>query len=189
MKLNQKPIEDMSYTEIFQEISKRQVLALMFHDSMYDLYDFLNLPGFKCWHKHQYLSESKEYLNTKHYFMSTHNKLLDTNDLDQFKSVIPTNWYGYTRFDLNSQSIKQYVESSFNEYRKWEEDTKKLYEELSQALFDLGYISDSEKANGLIQDVTEELKMIYKIMLKLKAANYDVIYILDMQHWFHKKYK
>lgn len=189
MIMNQKSTENMTCTEIFQEICKRQILALMFHDHMRDLYDFMNLPGFKCWHYHQYMSESEEFLATKHYFMSTHNKLLYVGDTGQPESVIPESWYKYTRLDVNAQTLKQYVEASFDSYKTWEEDTKHLYEECAKALMDMGNVADAEMVNRLIKDVTCELKMIYKIMLKLRTAGYDPIYILDIQHWLHKKYK
>ena len=184
-----KVISDMTCTEIFEHIGRRQVLALMFHDHMRDLYDFLNLHGFKCWHHHQYMSESEEFLKTKHYFMSTHNKLLNIGDTGQPESVIPESWYNYTRLDVTPQLLKQHVETSFNSYKNWEEETQALYQECSKALLDMGNIADAEKVNCLIKDVTCELKMLYKIMLKLRTTGYDVIYILDMQHWMHKKYK
>ena len=185
----EKAISEMNCTEIFEQIGRRQVLALMFHDHMRDLYDFLNLQGFKCWHHHQYISESEEFLKTKHYFMSTHNKLLDIGDTGQPESVIPDNWYGYTRLDVTPQLMKQYTESSFTSYKNWEEETKKMYQECYTALISRGNVADAEKVKCLIKDVNCELKMLYKIMLKLKASGYDTIYILDMQHWIHKKYK
>lgn len=161
----------------------------MFHDRMHDLYGFLNLPGFKSWHKHQYLSESEEFLNMKHYFMSTHNKLLNTDDPGQPEMVIPDTWYKYTRLDISPQIIKQYTELSFEEYKTWEEDTKKLYEECSKSLHNMGQIGDAQEVNRLIQDVTEELNDLYEIMIELKSTNYDVIHIFDIQHKLQKKYK
>lgn len=186
---NTKPISEMTCTEIFQEIGKHQILALMFHDHMKDLYDFLNLQGFKCWHKHQYTTESEAFIKTKHQFMCTHNKMLDIGDPGQPENVIPENWYNYTRLDVTPQLIKQYAESSFNTYKAWEEKTKALYEDYAKALMDMGNVADAQWVNCLVDDVTCELKMIYKVMLKLKATNYDIIYMLDMQHWLHKKYK
>ena len=184
-----KSTEDMTGTEIFQEIARRQVLALMFHDSMYDLYAFLGLTGFKCWHRHQYLSESQEFLNTKQYFMSAHNKLLDIGDTGKPKIVIPDSWYGYTRFDVTPQVVKQHIEASFNAYKTWEEESKHLYESCAKSLFDIGRVADSQKVKELVQDVTEELDELYKVMLKLKASNYDIIYILELQPEFDKKFK
>ena len=186
---NSKSTEDMTCTEIFQEIGKRQILALMFHDHMRDLYDFLNLSGFKCWHHHQYMTESEEFLKTKHYFMSTHNKLLNIGDTGQPKEIFPKSWYKYTRIDVTPQLVKQYVEESFNTYKSWEEDTKHMYEDFCKTLKDMGNIADANEVNRLVEDVTCELKMLYKVMLKLRAVGYDVVYILDMQSWLHKKYK
>lgn len=181
--------QTMSCTEIFQSIGKRQIQALMFHDQMYDLYDFLNLPGFKQWHRHQYMAESKEFLNTKKYFMSTHNKLLNLTSAEQPDSVIPASWYSYTRFDVTSQLVRQHTETSFNDYRCWEEDTKLMYQELSKMLLDTGHVADANMVDSLIADVTSELEALYDTLLRLKATNYDSVYILDIQDSIYKKYK
>lgn len=186
---NQKSIESMTCTEIFQTIAQRQVLALMFHDQMCDLYDFLSLQGFKRLHRHQYLSESEEFLNVKQYFMTAHNKLLDIGDTGQPEKVIPENWYGYTRLDVTPQIVKQNIELSFKAYKTWEEDTKRMYEACSKALFDMGLVADSEEVNRLIKDVSKELELIYDTMLRLKASGYDIVYTLELQDWFKKKYK
>lgn len=184
-----KLVSDMTCTEIFEEISRHQVLALMFHDHMQELYDFLNLPGFKCWHRHQYMSESEEFVNTKHYFMSTHNKLLKIDDPGQPIRVIPETWYSYTRLEMTPQLLRQHTEASFSAYKTWEESTKNLYEECSKSLHNMGQIGDAQEVNRLIQDVTEELNDLYKVMIELKSTNYDVIHIFDMQQKLQKKYK
>jgi hypothetical protein len=179
----------MTCTDIFKEIAKRQITALMFHDQMRDLYDFLGLSGFKRWHQHHYIAESKEFHKLKHYFMSTHNKLLDAEGTKEPISVIPDDWYNYTRMDVTPQLRKQHVEASFEAYKTWEEETKKCYEEYSKALYDMGNVADALKVDCLVKDVTCELKHLYKWMLKLKAVNYDMNFILEIQPCFHKKYK
>lgn len=181
-------ISDMNYVEIFEEIAKRQILALMFHDHMRDLYDFLNLSGFERWHNHQYISESEEFINTKRYFMSAHNELLKLDDPGEPEFIIPENWYNYTRKDVNPQVLKQYAEISFDAYKSWEEHTKSLYESCSKSLIDMGNISDSLWVEQLIKDVSSELDMLYSVMLRLRASNYDVVYMLDIQQELHKKY-
>lgn len=187
MKINS--TENLSPNDIFRDIVKHQILALMFHDQMRDLYDFLNLSGFRAWHEHQYINESKEFLCTKSYFMKTHNKLLDISDTGQPKIAIPENWYKYNRFDVTSQLLRQYTEISLNEYKVWEEDTKRIYEEYSKALFTMGYIADSEKIQQLIRGVSQELNEIYEVMLKLRSTEYDAVYILDIQDKICKKFK
>lgn len=181
-------MKNMSVTEIFQEISKRQILALMFHDSMYDLYSFLNLPGFKQWHKYQYIEESKEFLETKQYFVDVHNRLLDLDSPGQPKLVVPDSWYDGTRFDVTSQIMKQYIESSFNNYRIWEEESCSIYEACAKELLDMGNVSDYAWVSKLIEDVKTELKEIYKYMLKLRATNYDMPYIMEIQGKLSKQY-
>ena len=176
-------------TEIFQEIAKRQILALMFHDSMYDLYSFLNLSGFKQWHKHQYLSESKEFLETKKYFADVHNKIINIENPGEPKLVVPESWYEHTRFDVTPQVIKQYVESSFNAYRNWEEESCAVYESCANELLNNGNVSDFAWVQKLIEDVQTELKDVYECMLKLRYSNYDSVYILDLQKEIRKKYK
>lgn len=178
----------MCAAEIFQQISKRQVQALMFHDQMYDLFGFLNLKGFRQWHRHQYKTESDQFLNTKEYLMSTCNRLLDISDAGQPKLYIPESWYEYTRFEVTPQLIKQYTELAFNKYKDWEEDTKRIYEEFSKSLLDMGNVADAEMVNCLIKDVTCELNDLYGVLLRLKAVNYDIIYMLDMQPEFLDKY-
>ena len=74
--------------EIFQRITNRQIEALMFHDKMSDMYNFLGLSGFKRMHECQYFSESAEFKKTKKYFMTNHNMLLEEADV-QAKQYIP----------------------------------------------------------------------------------------------------
>lgn len=184
-----KSASEMTCTEIFQEISKRQITALMLHDQLKDLYDFLGLPGFKCWHYHQFIQESKGFQKLKHYFVSTHNKLLNHAKTEQPKQLIPDDWYNYTRMDVTPQLRKQYVEMSFEVYKDWEEETKRCYEEYSKALYDMGKTADACRVECLVNDVSCELKQLYKWMIKLKASGYDAGYILDIQSYFHKRYK
>ena len=65
-----------SCKELFEKIVNRQIAALMFHDKMADLYDFLGLYGFKRVHEYQYLSESIAFRGVKRYFINHHNMLL-----------------------------------------------------------------------------------------------------------------
>lgn len=121
--------------------------------------------------------------------MSVHNRLLDINDPGQPDPVIPPTWYNYTRLDINPQLVRQHVESSFDEYRNWEEETKKQLEDYAKALIEMGHIADAEQINRLIQDVSKELQELYSVLVRLKAVDYDIVYILDIQDKIQKKYK
>lgn len=119
---------------------------------------------------------------------ATHNKLLNCNS-EAPASVVPEDWYNYTRMDVTAQLRKQYVESSFEAYKTWEEETKHCYEDYSKALCEMGNMADAAKVDCLIKDVTCELKTIYKYLIKLRAVGYDMNYILEIQSCIHKKYK
>ena len=57
--------EPKSCKDVYALINNRQTVALMFHDEMADLFDFLGLRGFKRMHEYQYMAESVEHRKTK----------------------------------------------------------------------------------------------------------------------------
>lgn len=174
--------------EIFQRITNRQIEALMFHDKMSDMYNFLGLSGFKRMHECQYFSESAEFKKTKKYFMTNHNMLLEETDV-QAKQYIPQDWFNYDKFDVSAQIKRQYTEKTFEEYRNWERETKWIYETAYQELMQLGVVSDAEFVSCLICDVSHELECLEKIYIKLKAIDFNMMYISEMQYDIHEKYK
>ena len=46
--------------DIFDEINKRYVAAMMIHGQMADYFNFLGLKGYKRLHEYQFLTESLE---------------------------------------------------------------------------------------------------------------------------------
>lgn len=177
-----------SCKEIFEKIVSRQVTALMFHDNMADLYDFLGLVGFKRMHEYQYLSESIEMRGIKRYFINHHNMLLEEPHITQ-ENVIPTDWIGHTRNDVNVQTRRQYVEKSVEDYCEWEKDTKCCLEECAKNLLDMGAIADFNKVQELIKDVDKELKKAERLYIKLCSVDFDPVYTMEIQPEIHEKYK
>ena len=177
-----------SCKEIFEKIVSRQVTALMFHDNMADLYDFLGLVGFKRMHEYKYLSESIEMRGIKRYFINHHNMLLEEPHVTPEK-VIPTDWIGHTRNDVNIQTRRQYVEKSVEDYCEWEKDTKCCLEECAKTLLDMGAIADFNKVQELIEDVDKELKKAERLYIKLCSVDFDPVYIMEIQPEIHEKYK
>ena len=82
--------------EAYKRVNQRQVTALMFHDQMADLFDFLGLMGFKRMHEYQYFTEAAEHRGTKRYFINHHNRLLPEDGVEELE-VIPDTWYRYSR--------------------------------------------------------------------------------------------
>lgn len=180
---------EMSCSEIFQEINKRQIIALMFHDELADLYDFLGMNGFKRMHEYQYFAESAEHRGLKRYYINHHNKLLPEVDIHYDKELARLDWYRYSRMDVTSQAKKQTIESTFEKYNKWETETKQFYEDCAKKLFDMNMLADFNKVNDLIKDVDDELKRLDRLLLSLKACNFNEVYILSIQDGLHDKYK
>lgn len=177
-----------SCIDIYSHINSHMITALMLHDQMADLYDFLNLHGFKRMHEYQHLSESITRRKLKRYVLNHHNKLIKDANIENPK-VIPIEWYDYTRFDVTPQVRQQSLKKSFLRYKDWESQTKILYNSTSKMLFDNGHISDYQYISGILKDVDDELKYLERLMLKLESCEYDIDYVLVIQDELHEMYK
>lgn len=174
--------------QVFQILDSRQIKALMFHDQMADIFDFLGLMGFKRMHEYQYLVESAEHRSLKRYFINHHNELFPESQIDAI-SVIPSDWYNYSRMDVTPQVRGQYVEKLLDDYCEWENDTKKLYETCAKKLFDAGNISDFNKVNCLVNDVDCELKSADRLRILLGSVEFNPVYIASIQDELHEEYR
>ncbi len=177
----------MTVNEIFAKISEHQQAGIEFHFEMADYFDFLSLQGFKRLHEYQFLSESAERRGLHRYYSNHFQKVLKTI-LPTFEEVIPTNWYNYTRQDVDIETKRKAVKTSFEMWISWEKETLGLYEKCFKELIALDKIVASNKINSLICDVDMELKKAEKLKLELQAVNYDLIYIVELQDKLHKEY-
>lgn len=174
--------------EVFNEISKRMVQGLMFHEQMADYFDFLNLHGFKRWHENRYIEESCNMRGIHRYAINHCNKLVYDGEI-KGTQYIPTSWYNYTRTDVDASTRKQAVKEAFEKWYSWEKETKELYEKLFKKLTDSNKIADANKVNEIIKAVDMELKQVLRKMLEYKAVDYDMAYILYQQPELHEKYE
>lgn len=173
--------------EVFNVINTRQIIALMFHDEMADLFDFLGLRGFKRMHEYQYLAESAKHRALKRYYLNHHGMLLPGEELDSV-DVIPDDWYQYNRMDVTPSIRKQSVQKALEQYLDWERGTKELYEKCASYLIAWKKIADFNKVNELVKDVDMELKYLERLCIELKAVDYDTAYIEILQDKYHEKY-
>lgn len=180
--------EPKSCKEVYSTINARQIKALMFHDEMADLFDFLGLRGFKRMHEYQYLVESTEHRALKRYYLNHHGMLLPDEEIEPI-DVIPDDWYQYNRMDVTPQVRKQAVQRSMEQYREWERSTKELYEKCCAYLITWYKVADFNKVNDLLKDVDMELKCLERLCIELKAVDYDCSYIEVLQDIYHEKYK
>lgn len=174
--------------EIFSEIKRRQIAALMFHEQMADYFDFLSLQGYKRLHEYQYFTESAEFRHISRYFINHHGKLL----LEGFEgeiNPIPAAWLTANRMAVGKSTKQKAVEDGFNMYREWESGTKATYERYASRLRELGHEADVIFVDELVEDVDHELKCLDRIILDLISTGYDMVYIVESQKAIHDKYK
>lgn len=180
--------EPTTCEEVYKLISSRQSTALMFHDNMADLFDFLGLNGFKRMHEYQYLVESAEHRALKRYYLNHHGKLLPEEEPHPV-SVIPSDWYKYTRMDVTSSVRRQAVKTAFEQYYEWEAETKELYSTAAVHLMNWHKVADFNKVNGLLMDVDKELKYLERLIIRMSSVDYDPVYVDTLQDEYHEKYK
>lgn len=176
------------YQEIFADINTRQITALMFHDEMADLFDFLGLRGFKRMHEYQYLTESCEHRALKRYYINHHGRMLYNDGVPPVE-VIPEDWYQYDRMEVPSGVRKQSVQKAMEQYKTWESDTKALYEKCAMYLLNWGHTADFHKVQDLVRDVDVELKYLERLCLELKAVDYSSDYLFMLQDRYHDEYE
>lgn len=174
--------------EIFNKISARQIKAIMKHQQWADIFDFLGLNGEKRWQEYRALSEFVEMRGIHRYALNHCNKLIQNISVDVVNEI-PSNWFNYTRLDVDNETRKNYVKKIYEDWFKWETETKGFLEEQFKTLTENHKIADANKVNCLIEDVDQELKHLTRKLIEYKAVNYDLDYIMYCQPEMHEYYK
>ena len=170
----------MTADEIFSKIATHMIEGLMFHSQMAEYYEFLGLNGYSQCHEYHFLEESKSYNKLVVSFIDCFNKLLSPTRAED-PGIIPTNWYKYSRMDVDMNTKRMAVKTGLEQWVNWEKTTKKLYQNMYQELININEVAAAEKVVELIKDVTEELKDAEQYLLNKKATDYDMVNIIDEQ--------
>ena len=178
-----------SEDEVFEVMINHLTKGVKFHDRMMDLYGFLGLYGFKKMHEYQYYSEAIGRREAKCYVMEHMDLLIKDNCDETGLDFIPQSWYGYTRHDITSEARKQYIAPSFQGYKQWEEETKDLLSYCANELMYMGKIADFNTVMTMVDDVEKEISKVSELMLKLKAVDWDMQYVLDIQGELCEEYQ
>ena len=177
----------MTVEEIFSTINSQMINGIMFHDTMSEYYDFLNLHGFKRCHEYHALKEFCEHRSLVRYYINHYCKLLKSEH-SQAQKTIPNNWYNYSRSQVDSSSKKRAIREAYTKWKEWELSTKKLYENLYCELCDIKEIAAACKVKELISCVDMELKYVDRTHVLLESIDYDMPTITLMQDGLHEKY-
>lgn len=160
----------------------------MVHEGMANYYDFLNLQGYKRCHEYHYLVETLENRKIQHFYINLYNKLIPELEIDS-SSVIPANWGKYARQDVDYSTKRSAVQTGVNQWVDWERKTREALKKAYRELCDLGEVSAAAFVLDMIKCNDKEIKKAEQKLLDLEANNYDMTYIIESQHRYHKKFK
>ena len=171
----------MTPLEIFSRLSDHMLKGLMIHEQLADYYSFLDMRGFADEHERRYREESDNYRSLKRFAMDHYNMLIAGSSVETPK-IIPSTWFKYTRYDVDISTKRNAIENGFKEWRDWESKTRSFYEEHYKELMAINEISACLFLEDFIKDVNEELHEIDKQILELKAIDYDLSEILEINN-------
>lgn len=178
----------MILEEIFTKLKNHMLEGMVFHDQMARYYDFLNLKGYKRCHEYHYFEETVGYRKLCRYFMNHYHMFIPYDDMDN-PQVIPESWYKYTRQEVDPGTKKSAVKTGIEKWVKWEQDTKKLYEQMYKELMAIDEVAAAKKIGCYVYDVDCELKYAERKHLDLEAIGYDLPTIVMKQQELHEEYR
>lgn len=178
----------MTPEEIFTKVLNHMMKGLMVHEQLANYYDFLGLQGYRQCHEYHFLTESRSYRKLYHYYIKKYNQLLPEFKFDN-PNIIPQDWIGYYRQQVDIKTKQKAVEEGLNQWVKWEGSTCTLYEKMYKELIDMEEFAAATKIQHLLEDVEEELQTAEQYQLNKLSVNYDMTIVLEEQKSLHYKYK
>lgn len=188
MKLSNSIKDNMSPSQIYAEINRRQITAMMLHRELSVMFSFLGLQGFKRWQEYRYKKESDENIKMQFHFIDYDNHLIPDMNVDAIH-IIPNDWYNAENLNVSASTKKSYVNRAMLEWQEWEEETKEVLEHYYMILLKQDRVCDAEYVMCMLKDTSKELKKLERCMNKLKLVDFDTVYIAEIQEELHNKYK
>ena len=173
--------------EVFNDIARRMIANVMRHSQLSDLFDFLNLRGEKREQEYHALAEFAELKGLHRYAINHLYRLIDDRQVEK-PQLIPTNWYSSAKREVTNDIRRSYLKSSYDEWFKWETETKEFYEQCFKKLADNAKIAEANKVNELVKDVDEELKYLSREMWEYKSVDWSLDFVLMKQDKKHNHY-
>lgn len=177
----------MTVEEIFMALAAHMEEGIKVHKDFINVYSFLCLKGYKECHHYHYLSEIDNQQQLYNYYMKHYHKLLNLEQIEH-KAMIPSSWYKYTQFDVDTNTTRTAVKSMFEQWIVWEKSTKQLIQNLCTELRNLNELAAMDKFNEFLRDVDKELEDAEEELLLLHSADYDIVHIIEAQKSMYKKY-
>lgn len=202
---------------LYSELINRLKQGVEMHEQLADYYAFLNLPGYQKCHEYQMLCELLTYRKAKDMYMREYNQLvqpsymvnntltnmgnsnnmgnnstnmsaMNNNGKNYANNVIPTNWYSYTRYDVDSGSKRTAVKDGFKKWLEYEKETRQYLSQMAQRLEQMNEREAARKLDHLIEHVEKEIATAEDKMMNLESTGYDMAYILQQQDELKQHY-
>ena len=170
----------MAVAETFAQLAKHMVKGLMVHDQMVNYFDFLGLDGFRLEQEKHYREESENYHRLCHFYMTHYGGLINPGEIAN-PNLIPQSWFKHVRSDVDNSTKRNGIENAFSEWKKWELEARKTYENAYKDLMSLNEVSAALFLVEFMKDVDEELELIDRRILALRSVDYDLVYVNELQ--------
>ena len=180
----------MPFEEICKLVAQRLLQGCMNHEQFANYYDFLGLEGYSIFHEYHFFEQMHGYRQFVTYYIDHQDRLIQDfspNSLTSF-NIIPDNWFGYTRDDMDTNTRRNAVKSGLEKYIHWEKDTKKFLEDMYTQAIQQGFIGISIQIKKYIKSVEDQIKHANKTYLEIKSTEYDMPTIVAKQDYLIKKY-
>lgn len=178
----------MNIEEIFSAIDQHIQTGIKVHQDLMDIYGFLSLEGYQKCQEYHYLSELKERIRIRQYYLRHYGKLINDSAYEK-KEVIPQSWYKYNTEDVDNNTRKSAVREAIKGWVDWEQKTKQFWSEIHRELDALNEIATMTFIEHFITDVSNELVEAQEIMRLLEMIGYDVTEIRRDQDECARQYK
>lgn len=182
----------MPIEEICKLIAQKLLQGCMNHQEFANYYQFLGLQGYKLKHEYHFFEQMYHYRKFIQYYLQTENKIIPQFSSQSLTSssfsIIPSNWYGYIRQDVDLNTRRNAVKSGLEKYIHWEDQVKSFLEEMYIECINQRYVSLSLEIQKYLCYVEQQIKEAERKHLEIKASDYDLPTIVSEQQQLVKKY-
>lgn len=178
----------MTAEEIFTKLSAHAIKGFMIHEQLADYFDFLNLHGYKACHEYHARAEYLGLRKLHDFYINTYNRLIPKERIEN-PLIIPTNWYRYSRQDVDTKTKRQAVKDGIEQWITWETEARDLALAMSKELTVAGDHLAADFVMEYAKDAAKELRWAHKKQIDFIAADYNITFILGQQDHYHDWYK
>ena len=167
--------------EIFEKLNNRSLEALMFHSQMVDYFSYLGLPRYAKMHEKQFHEEAEERMKLKDFYLKCTDTMLCDCPFTGTPKYVPQEWAYSARTEMSPSHKSRAVMEAFHIYYSWEIETHAILQSAAKELFDNGHIRASMFVGKMLEDQAEEVARVKNHVITLKALDYHMGAIIDLQ--------